>query len=87
MVERVKQWLTEGKYDVRIFTARVSSSDEQEVAAVEDAIESWCKEHIGQALPVTCKKDNQMVQLWDDRAMQVVPNTGESVQELLEASA
>lgn len=46
-----------------------------------DAIRDWCREHIGQVLPVTCVKDFGMVELYDDRAVQVRPNTGELVGE------
>jgi hypothetical protein len=42
-------------------------------------IEKWCEEHIGQRLTVTCKKDPGCVLILDDRAMQVIQNTGEVV--------
>jgi hypothetical protein len=74
MVARVRRWLTEG-VDVRIFTARVS----HERDAVLPVIEEWCREHLGRVLPVTNTKDYGMVELWDDRAVQVVPNTGQRV--------
>lgn len=80
MLERVKAWLADGR-DVRIFTARVSCEGE-ELLAVTVAIDAWCEQHIGQRLPITCRKDYQMVQLWDDRCVQVVPNTGLRVDEL-----
>lgn len=86
MIERVKQWLNEGTYDVRIFTARMSSPHDEERREVAKAILEWTREHVGQGLSATCQKDYQMVQLWDDRAMQVIPNTGESVQELLQGA-
>lgn len=75
MLDRVKQWLADGR-DVRIFTARVSGDAD---AAVEqrERIAAWCIEHIGQELPITCRKDYAMVELWDDRAVQVVTNTGQ----------
>jgi len=74
MLARVKQWLIDGR-DVRIFTARVGPGCDAEVARA--VIELWCLEHIGQVLPVTHEKDFGMVELWDDRAVQVIPNTGE----------
>lgn len=40
------------------------------------AITDWCKIHIGTALPITCIKDSSMYELWDDRAVQLIPNTG-----------
>lgn len=80
MVKIVRDILEGGALDVRVFTARVSGDDAEEVAAVTKAIQTWCIEHIGQSLPVTCKKDYQMVGLYDDRAIQVIPNTGVTVQ-------
>ncbi len=76
MVQRVQRWLGDG-YEVRIFTARVSDPDQ--AAAATEAIEAWCLDHIGVALPITCRKDYAMIELWDDRAVQVVTNTGERV--------
>lgn len=83
MVERVKHWLAEGR-EVRIFTARVwadpsSQARTAEAHAAGVAIEAWCKQHIGRALSVTCQKDYGMIELWDDRAVQVRANTGEPV--------
>jgi len=78
MVDRVKQWLIEGK-DVRIFTARVfpgGNVSEDEVQEVRIAISNWCKINVGEVLLITCTKDYGMVELWDDRAVQVIPNTG-----------
>jgi len=71
MVERVKQWLAEGK-DVRIFTARANDGN-----LTRRAIAAWCIYHLGKELPITATKDYSMVELWDDRAVQVIPNTGE----------
>lgn len=75
MVARVRKWLAEDR-EVRVFTARVARPEpERTVIAV--AIRAWCLEHLGVALQVTCTKDYSMIELWDDRAVQVVPNTGE----------
>lgn len=88
MLFRVKKWLADGK-DVRIFTARVDGGEVaiaagdqlgekfRDVAAVRAVIEQWCLKHIGQIIPVTNKKDYGMVELWDDRCVRVIPNTGE----------
>jgi hypothetical protein len=46
-------------------------------------IEAWCVEHLGQKLPITATKDFHMYELWDDRCVPVVTNTGRSVSELL----
>lgn len=78
MVSRVIRWIAEGR-EVRIFTARVSTLDHAERTAIEAAIRVWCTKHIGYPLAVTCVKDYQMTELWDDRAVQVRVNTGEAV--------
>lgn len=94
MVERVKGWLKEGK-DVRIFTARVwplGTIDQDLVENLEnkrvyeaivarETVEKWCTQVFGQKLPITCTKDFGMVELWDDRAVSVIPNTGMSIHE------
>lgn len=72
MVTRVKWWLEHG-FEVRIFTAR--AEDLKACAAIQE----WCKIHIGQVLPITNKKDYDMLELWDDKAVQIVKNTGERV--------
>lgn len=86
MLERVKKMLA-AKVDVRIFTARVGipaglerkERDERmkEQPGIRRAITKWCKEHIGQVLEVTCTKDFSLIEVWDDRVVQVIPNTGE----------
>jgi hypothetical protein len=76
MVERVRAWLRQGK-TVKVVTARVgpgNTRDEKREARA--AIQDWCSRHVGAALPVTCCKDFGMLELWDDRAVGVVPNTG-----------
>ena len=79
MQDRVKAWLDEGR-DVRIVTARVSHDGSAarmvEAQRAMVAIMRWCEEHLGRALPVTCSKDYAMVEIWDDRAVQVIPNSG-----------
>lgn len=77
MVERVKAWLDQG-IEVRIMTARVYGfgPDVRDAMLAEDHIKRWCVEHIGRELPVTCVKDYGMIQLWDDRCVQVEANTG-----------
>lgn len=88
MLARVKRWLEEG-HTVKIFTARVGTTGKRNlVGGVDDvdfaqeqreAIEKWCLEHIGQVLEVTATKDFLMIELWDDRAVQVHMNKGEPV--------
>ncbi len=85
MVRRVENWLDEGK-DVRIVTARVapekhrdSKSPQVTTAVVRAVIRQWLRKHIkgGDKIKViTHQKDKEMLELWDDRVVQVKPNTG-----------
>ena len=89
MVERVKRFIAEG-IEVRIFTARVDGGEVgaqhgvdpeivqryRDVQAIKEMIQTWCEEHIGIRLEVTNKKDYGMILLYDDRCVQVEPNTG-----------
>ena len=72
MVRRVREWLVSG-IEVRIMTARVCDGDPE---GSRPYIENWCRKYLGQKLPVTNEKDYDMIELWDDRAVQVIPNTG-----------
>jgi hypothetical protein len=49
------------------------------------AVQHHCLKHGLPALPVQCYKDVGMIELWDDRAMQVVPNTGQTLGDAHEA--
>lgn len=71
MMNRVKGWLDNGQ-EVRICTARAAHG-EAEISRVRD----WLKQHGLGDLQVTCQKDFEMTELWDDKAIQVKPNTGE----------
>lgn len=87
MAFRVRKWLADGR-DVRIFTARVDGGEVaiamgnvegekfRNVDRIRSIIQDWTEFHFGVRLPVTNKKDYGMVELWDDRAVQVEPNTG-----------
>lgn len=79
MLQRVKDWIEAGR-DVRIFTARVSPQalrvNNETLLEVESVIDAWCLKHVGRILPITHEKDMAMIELWDDRAVQVIPNTG-----------
>jgi hypothetical protein len=72
MMERVKHWLSQG-YTVKIMTARAS------VKAYIPPVRRWLEKHGLPSLEVTCQKDFDMIELWDDRAIQVIPNTGRHV--------
>jgi hypothetical protein len=72
MLLRVKRWIAEGR-TVKIFTARASSP--RQVAAIKE----WLT---GVGLPdleVTNVKDQRMIELWDDRCVQVTTNLGEPI--------
>lgn len=69
MMRRVRQWLDQG-LPVKIVTAR--AGDPVGVAATQ----AWLKTHGLPELEVTDKKDFGMIELWDDRAIQVVQNRG-----------
>lgn len=82
MLFRVRKWLSEGR-DVRIFTARVSHDGTPEriaeATAARKSIILWCIKHLGCEIPITNVKDYAMIELWDDRAVQVEMNTGNPV--------
>lgn len=79
MIYRINDWIRDG-YEVRIMTARIAPPYVPDTLTREDverAIQNWTEEHTGYRLAVTCSKDLNMIELWDDRAVQVEPNTGE----------
>lgn len=78
MVERIKAWLSDGK-TVKIFTARVGGPGDVHEQRV--LIQDWLEAVGLPRLEVTATKDYSMVELWDDRAVQVIPNTGLSIRE------
>jgi len=69
MMRRVRQWLEKG-LRVKIVTARAGDPDG--LAATQ----AWLKAQGLPELEVTDRKDFGMIELWDDRAIQVVQNTG-----------
>lgn len=82
MVERIKAWLAEG-YEVRIFTARMSAGQDEHGDTAEDfakALVYWLRAvGLPGSLVPTNVKDFSMVELYDDRAVQVEVNTGKLV--------
>lgn len=78
MVDRVKAWVAEGSVVVKVFTARMSDEDPAQCARINQAVGDWTEKHIGQRLEATCVKDYTFIQIWDDRAVHVVCNTGET---------
>jgi hypothetical protein len=87
MIEKVRQYLAMGR-KVRIVTARCAPEGrtDEEISHIHNVIEDWCERHIGVRLPVTCSKDYGCVEIHDDRAVQIVPNTGMTVEEYMIAS-
>ena len=73
MVKRVKIWIEMG-YRVKIVTAR---AERPELAT--PPILDWLEKHGLPKLEVTNAKDMDMIELRDDRCVQVVPNTGNPV--------
>jgi hypothetical protein len=72
MLARVRDWLARG-VTVKIFTARACVPEQI------PPITEWLAKHGLPELEVTNVKDFGMVELWDDRCVQVRPNTGERV--------
>jgi hydroxymethylpyrimidine pyrophosphatase-like HAD family hydrolase len=72
MIDRVKLWLEEGK-EVRLFTSRAYAMTKEQLHAINE----WLIQNIGETIPITCEKDPGCVQIWDDRAIQIIKNTGE----------
>ena len=72
MMRRVRSWLAEGKA-VKIFTARASVPRQVEL------VKQWLKDNGLPDLEVTNTKDFKMIELWDDRAVQVNRNSGQPV--------
>jgi len=73
MVDRVRWWIDNG-VTVKIVTARAAPGRDRHLY-VQPVVE-WCRRHIGFDLEVTAYKDGGMIELWDDRAVQVECNTG-----------
>ena len=69
MLERVRNWLNQGRH-VKIFTARATTP--QHIPYVRD----WLRENGLPELEITNVKDYSCIEIWDDRAVELVPNTG-----------
>jgi hypothetical protein len=69
MMDRVKAWLLNNEC-VKIMTARAGNPGE--LAAVRE----WLAKNGLPELEITDRKDKDMIDLWDDRAVEVIPNTG-----------
>jgi hypothetical protein len=72
MMARVQYWLEDG-YQVKIVTARAS------IKEGISPVKAWLAKHGLPDLEVVSGKDFDMIELWDDRAVQVLPNCGKAV--------
>ncbi|OGM10521.1 hypothetical protein A2Z67_02815 [Candidatus Woesebacteria bacterium RBG_13_36_22] len=70
MMARVKRWLEQGK-KVKIFTARATNTK------MKKEIQDWLEDNGLPRLEVTNVKGTDVIEIYDDRARQVKPNTGE----------
>lgn len=73
MLDRVKGWLEQGR-EVRICTARASHG-ESEIARIRKWLDQYGLGH----LKISNTKEPDMDELWDDKAIQVRPNTGQPI--------
>lgn len=69
MAQRVRRWHA-AKMKVKIFTARATNPAEI------PKIKAWLLANKLPDLEITCTKDYAMIELWDDRAVEVIKNTG-----------
>ena len=84
MIQKMKdiliEWLKQG-YRVKIMTARMGHAELRDEART--IIQDWLEVNGLPRLEVTCKKDYKMIRLYDDRAVQVIPNTGVTLEEVV----
>lgn len=76
MVSRVKNWVESG-FTVVIFTARIDDDRPETVKYIQD----WCEAQGLPRLQVTNVKQRDFHAFYDDRCVQVEPNTGRIVTE------
>jgi len=72
MLDRVNEWIA-GGVEVKIFTARATVPEQLPY------VQAWLDEYGLGHLEITNVKDFRMIQLWDDRCIQVMSNTGVSL--------
>lgn len=76
MVERVKVWLSQG-IEVVIFTARTHPFyGDGEAEKARKALQEWSLRVFGRQLEVTHEKHPRFSEIWDDKAVRVVGETG-----------
>ena len=87
MCDLMKKIREEGT-KVKILTARVAPRKDGSNA--EDArkhIETWCEKNLGFVPEITHEKDSCMDVLYDDRAVEVIPNKGIPIVEAAQSIA
>ena len=72
MKQRVLEWVQAG-HVVRVFTARAS------VPEGIPPVQRWLEKNGFPPFDITNQKDFYMVELWDDRAVQVLENSGRPI--------
>lgn len=80
MIERVRGWLDEG-IEVRIFTSRCGKVYPDQVESNCRQIQLFCITHFKRLLQITNEKDQNMIAIFDDNAIQMIKNTGLTLQE------
>jgi len=84
MVAKLRSYIAKGR-DCRIFTARVGpDKTATELTQFKYDLRLWLLRQGLPSLEATVTKDRWMEELWDDKAKQVVPNTGEIIEDSLE---
>ena len=82
MTKRIQAWIAAG-IEVRVFTARVSHDGterrKQDAIKARIHIDLWVQEQLGFPLEITNEKDYGMLELYDDRCVQVEENTGKLI--------
>ena len=77
IVNKVKELIANGN-TVKVVTARYHDGSKS-----INHVKRWCLKYIGKELEVTASKDYEMIALYDDRAIQVQPDTGVIIEEEL----
>lgn len=68
---------------VETFRGALDDRYHREEWSATEFVFDWCAKHLGFIPEVTYEKDYLMLELYDDRVKQVIPNTGILVEDLL----
>lgn len=74
MAMRIRRWQKQ-KIPIRILTARAATSNKDRETQIKK-ISDWCFKYFGERFLVTAEKDSGTMEIWDDRAIQIIKNTG-----------